>query len=43
MLANHEFLVRSDVDKSLRDNGVETSTTSVSVVDAYHSEVVSLT
>ena len=40
MLADYELLVGSDVDKTLRSDGVEASTAGVSVIDGHDSEMI---
>ena len=40
MLADYELLVGSDVNKTLRSDGVEASTAGVSVIDGHDSEMI---
>ena len=42
MLADDKLLVRSDVDKSLRDNCIEATAARIAVVYAYDSKMISL-
>ena len=40
MLANDKFVVGCDFDQSLRGDGIETSSTRISVVDSNHGKMI---